>query len=152
MALTAPAEPAPRELDDPTDADPPLRVLYDEACPFCRWTAEFLRRADRRRRLRLIPYRRVKDHPELAAAVRGERLGETVHVVDGAGRLARGAEAVLAIVALLPAGAGTAQLVRASPPARAVLAILYAALNRWRGRIASTFGLDGPLLHEPSGD
>jgi predicted DCC family thiol-disulfide oxidoreductase YuxK len=138
----------PRELSDPADAAPPLRVLYDEDCPFCRWTAERLRRWDRHARLRLIPYDRVKEDPALAATVVGERLGAEVHVVDGDGRVASAGEAILAVAALLPNGEPVVRLVRASPPARAAVEVGAALLNRWRGTFAEWFGLDGPRLHE----
>ena len=135
-------------LPDPADAEPPLRVLYDEDCPFCRWTAERLRRWDRGRRLRLIPYDRVKQEPELSAAVRGERLGVTIHVVNADGRVARGGEAALAIVALLPGGDPVVRLVRAVPPARAAVEFGYGLLNRFRGPLARVLHLDGPRLDE----
>jgi predicted DCC family thiol-disulfide oxidoreductase YuxK len=134
----------PRELHDPAAPEPPLRVLYDGGCPFCRWTAERLRRWDRARRLRLIPYDRTGEHPTLAAAVAGEALGETVHVVDAEGRMATGAEAMLSVVALLPGGGPVVRLVRASPPARVAVDLGARALDRWRGRLATLFALDGP--------
>ncbi len=147
MALTTPPG-APAELPDPAGAAPPLRVLYDEDCPVGRGTAARRRRWDRHGRLRLVPYDRVREHPGLAAAVVGERLGVEVHVVDGAGRLARGGEAILAVVALLPGGAGVVRLVRAVPPARAAVDLAARLLNRWRGPIAGRLGLDGPRIHE----
>ncbi len=147
MALTA-QRAAPRELPNPLAAAPPLRVLYDEDCPFCRWTAERLRRWDRAARLRLIPYDRVKQDPALAATVVGERLGAEVHVVDGSGRLARGGEAILAVAALLPQGDGVVRFVRAVPPARIAVDLAARLLDRWRGPLARWLGLDGPRLHE----
>jgi predicted DCC family thiol-disulfide oxidoreductase YuxK len=127
---------------------PPLRVLYDENCPFCRWTAERLRRWDRHARLRLVAYDRVHDDPALAAAVAGERLGAEVHVVDAAGRIATAGEAMLAVAALLPGGALVVRLIRAIPPARLAVEVGAALLNRWRRRLASVLGLDGPRIHE----
>jgi predicted DCC family thiol-disulfide oxidoreductase YuxK len=140
----------PLALRDPADPEPPLRVLYDGHCPFCRWTAERLRRWDRGRRLRLIPYDTTREHPELAEAVAGERLGDAVHVVDGEGRMTRGGDAMLAVVALLPGGGPVVRLVRASPLARSVVNLGARALDRWRGPLASTFRLDGPRLREPA--
>jgi len=137
-----------RPLPDPAEPTAPLRVLYDEDCPFCRWTAERLRRWDRARRLRLIPYDRVKEDPGLTLAVRGQRLGATVHVVDDEDRLATGGEAILAVVALLPGGDPVARLVRASPLARRAVAVGYGLLNRWRGPLAGWLGLDGPRRNE----
>ena len=141
-------QPAPTPLPGPVDADVPLRVLYDEGCPFCRWTAESLRRWDRAGKLRLIPYDRTKEDPELAASVAGEHLGETVHVVDADGRMATGADAVLAVTALLPGGRLPVRLVRLSPPARWAVGLGYEALNRWRGVLADVFGLDGRRPNE----
>lgn len=137
-----------RELPDPAEAAPPLRVLYDEDCPFCRWTAERLRRWDRGHRLRLIPYDRVKQDPPLAETVRGERLGAEVHVVDGHDRVATGGEAILAVAALLPGGDPVVRLVRAIPLARAAVSVGARLLDRWRGPLAGFLELDGPRIHE----
>jgi predicted DCC family thiol-disulfide oxidoreductase YuxK len=136
------------ERVEPLQPAPPLAVLYDEDCPFCGWTVANLRRWDRARRLRFVPYDRVKQEPELAATVVGERLGTAIHVVDAAGSVSRGGAAFLAITALLPAGGPVAGLVQASPPARAAIELGYAAVNRWRGPLAAWFGFDGPRIHE----
>ena len=135
-------------LPDPAEPAAPLRVLYDEGCPFCRWTAERLRRWDRHRNLRLVPYDRVKQDPMLTDSVRGERLGAEVHVVDRDGRVAVGGEAMLAVAALLPGGDPIVRLVRSSPPARAAVMLGARLLNRSRGWLADAFGLDGPRLNE----
>jgi predicted DCC family thiol-disulfide oxidoreductase YuxK len=142
----------PRALPDPAAPAPPLRVLYDENCPFCRWTAVRLRRWDRHARLRLIPYDRVREDPALADAVAGELLGAEVHVVDGAGRIATAGEAMLAVAALLPGGALVVRLIRTIPPARMAVEVAAALLNRWRGRLASVLALDGPRIHEGGSD
>jgi predicted DCC family thiol-disulfide oxidoreductase YuxK len=142
------ANPRVDPLPDPARPDTPLRVLYDEDCPFCRWTAERLRRWDRDANLRLVPYKRVKEDERLTDAVRGERLGVEVHVVDGADRVAVGGEAMLAVAALLPGGDPVVRLVRASPPARAAVNLGARLLNHWRGPLAGLLRLDGPRLNE----
>jgi predicted DCC family thiol-disulfide oxidoreductase YuxK len=129
----------------------PLTVLYDGECGFCRWTAANLRRWDVERRLRVRPYQETDREPILKELLRGHRLAESVHTLDGAGRVADGAAAVLAITAVLPCGRPVVQLFEASPPARVGLTIAYALLNRWRGRIADFFRLNGPRLDEPPG-
>src|SRR5207253_7594058 len=89
--------------------------------------------------------------PILKQLLRGHRLAESVHALDGAGRVADGADAVLAITSLLPGGRVVVGLFERSPPARLGLSIAYALLNRWRGHIADFLGLNGPRLDELPG-
>ena len=138
----------PGPIDPIADPMPPLTVLYDGHCAFCRWTIGKLRRWDRDRSLRFRPYQATREQPILAELVRGRSLGRALHVVDGAGRMAAAGDAVLAIVALLPAGRSVAALVAAVPPSRAILDVAYRLLERIRGPLASAFALDGPHLHE----
>jgi predicted DCC family thiol-disulfide oxidoreductase YuxK len=146
------AAPAPdhsiRPLSDPL---PPLTVLYDDLCEFCRWTATSLRRWDRDRVLRFRPMHGAERTPILGDLVRGHDLGDHVHVVDSAGRVAVGSEALLAITALLPNGRGVTRLFDWSPPAALVLDGFYRVLNRKRGIVADLFHLNGGRLLEPSG-
>jgi predicted DCC family thiol-disulfide oxidoreductase YuxK len=135
-------------VDDPL---PPLTVLYDELCEFCRWSASRLRRWDRDRRLRFRPFHSADRTPVLDELLRGHDLADTIHVVDSAGRIATGSDAFIAITALLPGGAPVARLVAWSPPAAIVLDLAYRVLNRRRGVLADAFHLDGGRLIEPSG-
>ena len=137
-----------RPLLDPM---PPVTVLYDDRCEFCRWMAASLRRWDRSRLLRLKPFHDVPRDRLLSQLLAGHDLADHIHVVDGAGRVAVGSQAVLAIVATLPGGGPVARLLQLSAPARLALDLIYRVLNRRRGILADAFGLDGPVLHEPDG-
>ena len=129
----------------------PLTVLYDAKCEFCRWTAASLRRWDVRRALRIRPFQDVPDDTILRELLRGHDLADHVHVLDGAGRMAAGSQAVLAVVAVLPAGGPVVGLFERSRPAAFALDLAYRVLNRHRGLLADAFGLDGPRLREPDG-
>jgi predicted DCC family thiol-disulfide oxidoreductase YuxK len=137
-----------RPIEPIFDPLPPLTVLYDLDCTFCRWTVGNVRRWDRDRALRFRPYQATREQPLLADLVRGRSLGRSLHAVDGAGRVAAAGDAVLAIVALLPRGRSVAALVAAVTPSRALLQLLYRVIERTRGPIAARFGLDGPVLRE----
>ena len=65
-------------------------LLYDGECPLClRWAEQWRRR--RRPAVRLRPYQEVTAaYPELAA-----RLPEAIHLIEPAGHVTRGVEAVL---------------------------------------------------------
>jgi hypothetical protein len=72
-------------------------------------------------------------------------------VLDGAGRMATGSEAFLAITAVLPGGPPVVRLFEVSRPAAVVLDLAYRVLNRRRGVLSNLFGLNGPRLREPDG-
>jgi predicted DCC family thiol-disulfide oxidoreductase YuxK len=130
-------------------ADPltPLTVLYDDECPFCRWTANRLRRWDRQGLLRLRPLQHVADQPVLAELAAGLDLGRSIHVVDSAGRYAAGGDAFLAIVSVLPAGRSVADFVLTAPLWRGVVRVAYRVVGRVRSGLSDA-GFDGPLIVE----
>jgi predicted DCC family thiol-disulfide oxidoreductase YuxK len=89
----------------PPPATPPLTVLYDRDCSFCAWTALWLRRLDRARRLRFVPLQLAtgdQADPHLAAAVAGRALRAELHVVDARGGVSAGGDAALAVGLVLP--------------------------------------------------
>ena len=150
--MTHPGTPAVlRPIAPVTEPLPPLTVLYDELCEFCRWSATSLRRWDRDRRLRFRPFHSADRTPVIRDLLRGHDLADSIHVVDSAGRVAVGSDALLAITALLPGGEPVARLVAWSRPASVALDLGYRVLNRRRGVLADLFHLNGGRLVEPSG-
>jgi predicted DCC family thiol-disulfide oxidoreductase YuxK len=133
------------------DAMPPLTVLYDDLCEFCRWTASEVRGWDRDHVLRFTPFHDVPRDPLLRELLSGHDLADHVNVIDGAGRVAVGSEAILAIVGRLPGGAPVKRLFELRPPAAIALDLGYRVLNRQRWIVADTFRLNGPTLREPDG-
>jgi predicted DCC family thiol-disulfide oxidoreductase YuxK len=134
-------------LDPLDEAVAPLTVLFDGECPFCRWTANRLRRWDRDGSLRLRPLQDVGDQPVLAQLLDGFDLGRSIHAVDSAGRVAAGGEAVLAIVAVLPGGRPVATFVGGVGLWRLVVRFAYRVVDRVRP-LLSDLGFDGPLIRE----
>jgi len=126
---------------------PPLTVLFDVTCPFCRWTAARLRRWDRDGNLRLRPFQDTKAQPALARLLSGRSLGSALHVVDDAGRFATAGDAVLAVTSLLPGGRAVAQMVASVPASRLALGLAYRLVERLRPWLAAA-GFDGPVIRE----
>jgi predicted DCC family thiol-disulfide oxidoreductase YuxK len=83
-------------------------VLYDADCGLCRWSAERLRRWDRRRRLRFVPLGSAEADRLLDSLTAEQRWGSW-HLVDERG-LVSGGEALPRVLALLPGGRPLAAL------------------------------------------
>ena len=131
------------------DPKPPLTILYDARCAFCRWVVARLRHWDRKRSLRIRPYQDTREQPMLADLLRGRALGQSLHVVDAAGRVAAGGDAILAIAALLPGGRGVTRLVHGVPLSRAALGLAYRVVA-WMRPALSRLGFDGRRIRERS--
>ena len=136
-----------RPLGSLVDPLTPLTVLYDGECPFCRWTANRLRRWDRDRQLRLRPFQAIHDQPVLANLLRGRDLGRSVHVVDSAGRYADDGDAFLSIVSVLPSGRPVAEFVAGVELWRLVVRLAYRVVDRVRPFLSDA-GFSGPLISE----
>jgi predicted DCC family thiol-disulfide oxidoreductase YuxK len=78
-------------------------VLYDEDCGLCRWTAERLRRWDRRRALRFVPLGSAEAGELLAGLSPTERWASW-HLVDRHGGVRSGGAAVGLVLRRLPNG------------------------------------------------
>ena len=89
-------------------------VLYDEDCGFCRWSADALRRWDRRGRLRSAPIQSADGERLLADMNRAERLASW-HVVTPDGRRRSAGAALAPALERLPGGAPLARLARLAP-------------------------------------
>ena len=81
-----------------------MNVLYDRDCGFCAWTADWLRRADRDRRLRLVALQEAPHVPELAQIAEAYDLRCALHTVDDVGVVHAGGDAMLEILERLPGG------------------------------------------------
>jgi len=135
-----------RPPDESAAADR-LVVLYDRDCGVCAISARRLRRWDRAGRLDLVPLQlaAASGRPELERAARERPLSDALHVVDErTGRVHAGADAVLAIAAVLSGGAVVHPLA-AIPPFRWSLGVLYGLVARNRDRIGRWLGLEGPV-------
>jgi predicted DCC family thiol-disulfide oxidoreductase YuxK len=115
-----------------------LVVFYDAGCGFCRWVAAALRRWDRAHRLELLPLQAAAVDPRpLVRQAAHLPLERELHVLDlASGRISAGGDALLAVVAALPAG----WLVGAfawDRPWRAAVALAYRILAANRGRLAT---------------
>jgi predicted DCC family thiol-disulfide oxidoreductase YuxK len=95
-------------------APPPLTVLYDADCGFCRFSVARLLDWDRRRRLRPVAIQSARGQELLAAVAPAERL-RSAHVVDAEGTLHSGGAAAAVIARELPAGAPVALVLGALP-------------------------------------
>jgi predicted DCC family thiol-disulfide oxidoreductase YuxK len=82
----------------------PMIVLYDRDCGFCTWTADWLRRADREGRLRLVALQDAPLTPSLAAIATTYDLRCALHTLDDGGVVHAGGDAVLEILERLAGG------------------------------------------------
>jgi len=94
----------------------PATVLYDDDCGFCRWSADVLRRWDRRGRLRFAPIQGATGRRLLADVDPVERL-DSWHVVTADGARRSAGAALAPALERLPGGTALAWLARAAPSA-----------------------------------
>ena len=77
-------------------------VIYDGACPLCRQSVAWLKRADRKQQLSFVDYHQEPDliviHPDLTLSAAQGRM----QVVDPQGRLFAGFFAIRRVCRLLP--------------------------------------------------
>ena len=112
-------------------------VLFDQDCALCRRTAEWLRRADRRGRLTLVPLQR----PGVLAALgleEAEAVRE-IQVIDRSGERLAGADGVLRAASRLP-GLSWLTLVFRLPGGLAIARLIYRLVARLRRREACAEG------------
>lgn len=95
-------------------ADPPLTVLYDADCGFCRFCVARLLDWDVRRRLRPVAIQ-SEEGQRLLAPIAPEAQLRSAHVVDAAGRIHSGGAAVSVVAEQLPAGAPAAWIAARLP-------------------------------------
>lgn len=95
---------------------PPLPVLYDVDCGFCRAVLGGLLAADRRQRLRPVPLQSDEGRALLPNTTEAERLA-SLHVAPAGEQPRTGGEAVAALLRELPAGAPLAAVLERAPRA-----------------------------------
>ncbi len=90
-------------------------LLYDEDCPFCRWSVDKVRAWDRHDRIRPVPIQGPVGQQLLADVPEEKRL-ESWHLVTPAGRvLSGGAAAAAELARVLPGGTPLAGVFRTFP-------------------------------------
>jgi predicted DCC family thiol-disulfide oxidoreductase YuxK len=111
----------------------PWTLVYDGACAFCRWCVDLVARWDTRRRVRAVPF---QDAGALAALppIPRPALEAAMHLVSPAGEVRAGADAMPAILRLLPAGRAAAWLFHV-PGVPWLARRVYAAVARNRHRL-----------------
>jgi predicted DCC family thiol-disulfide oxidoreductase YuxK len=88
-------------------------LLYDADCGFCRWSAAWILRWDRRRRLRAVALQ-DPEADRLLSGMAPERRAASWHLVAGERVVSAGA-AVAHLARLLPGGVAIAALAEAMP-------------------------------------
>jgi predicted DCC family thiol-disulfide oxidoreductase YuxK len=121
-------------------ADPaPVWVLYDEDCGFCRWSADRIKRWDRRGGLAFASIQSRDGQDLLRACPLKDRL-DTMHAVTRDGRVWSGGEAVRVISGVLPGALPVRAFATAFPDATERLYRLVArhrqTFGRWLGQAA----------------
>jgi predicted DCC family thiol-disulfide oxidoreductase YuxK len=128
-----------KQLDPATD-QPPVPLLYDAGCGFCRWSLAKVLACDRRGRLRPV----ALDSAEADALLGGmseERRMASWHLVGPDGEVRSAGAAVAPLMRLLPGGAPIAWLAgrfpRLTERAYRCVAEHRAALGRLIGQRAA---------------
>jgi predicted DCC family thiol-disulfide oxidoreductase YuxK len=111
-------------------------VFFDGDCGFCRWSADRLRRWDRRRRLRFATLASPDADAALGALDPGTRYGSW-HLVTPDGRVRSAGAAIPAILSLVPGGAPLAWLASRSP---SLTEAAYRMVSRHRFRLGRLLG------------
>ena len=115
-------------------------LLYDADCGLCIATATRLGQLVPSEKLGLLALQQVGDDAELAAAVEGRNLSETLHFVRSDGQVLTGARAALAAGRLIPVMGWYATLLD-QPVGHALLQPLYRQIAGHRRRIGGLVGL-----------
>lgn len=115
-------------------------LLYDADCGLCIATATRLGQLVPPEKLGLLALQEVDSEPELATAVEGRDLGETLHFVRADGAVLTGARAALAAGRLIPVLGWYAVLLD-QPVGHALLEPLYRQVAAHRRRIGGLLGL-----------
>jgi predicted DCC family thiol-disulfide oxidoreductase YuxK len=128
-------------------------LLYDADCGLCISTATRLGQLVPPERLGLLALQEVASEPELAAAVEGRDLAETLHFVRADGVVLTGARASLAAGRLIPVLGWYATLLD-QPIGHALLEPLYRQVAAHRRRLGGLLGLpeECPLPRRARGE
>lgn len=129
-----------------------LLLLYDANCNLCLGTVEKLRRIRTKAELEMVPLQAASPEQLPPGAKREELLAE-LHLIDGTGRVYRGADAVFRILRTIPALAWLAPLYRV-PGLRGLADAVYrlVARNRYRlfGKQEDNCSSGACSIHRPS--
>jgi predicted DCC family thiol-disulfide oxidoreductase YuxK len=119
-------------------ARPPVTVLYDEDCGFCRWSADKIRAWDSRGSLVFLSIQSERG-TELLHAVPPELRLDSMHAVTPDGRVWSAGEAVRVIVDALPGGSIPGAVAGTFP---GTTEHLYRFVARNRERLGRRLGQD----------
>jgi predicted DCC family thiol-disulfide oxidoreductase YuxK len=89
-------------------------LLFDEDCGFCRWTAERIRRWDRRGALHFAPIQSAEGAALLGDMAQERRMASW-HLVDEAGEVRSAGAGIGPLFRLLPGGTPLSLMARAFP-------------------------------------
>ena len=111
-------------------------VLYDEDCGVCRWTADRLRRWDRRERLTFRSIRTAEAAGDLDAMAPADRYASW-HLVEPDGRIWSAGAAIPPVMRRLPGGGPVATLAATFP---GLTERMYGLAVRHRTRLGRMLG------------
>lgn len=115
-------------------------VVYDGACGFCTWAAEWVRQRDRHDRLRFTPYQ-ATDLETLSPGLTPEIAAHSVYLVTRDGRRYHGARAVFETLRRLPGVWGVIGAVGAFPLFSLLAQPFYRLFANNRTYISTRLGL-----------
>jgi len=118
------------------------RVLYDGECGVCRALAAQARRRDTARRLVLLPYQ-AQHSSDLPPDVSTKDLEDALHVILEDGSVLRRAEAVVAVLDVLPPPWNWLARLGSWHPLRYLADVLYGQFARHRRLVSRLLRLGG---------
>jgi predicted DCC family thiol-disulfide oxidoreductase YuxK len=132
----------PESAGTPPPTGAARRVLYDGECGVCRALAAQARRRDTGRRLVLLPYQTQRSS-DLAPNVSTKDLEDALHVILEDGSVRRRAEAVVAVLDVLPPPWNWLARLGSWRPFRSVADVLYGQFARHRRLVSRLLRLGG---------
>lgn len=115
-------------------------LIFDGACGFCTWSAEWIRRHDEAGRLSIQPYQ-TADLGQLSPGLTPQMASQSVYFVRADGRRFHGAWAVFETLRCLPGVWHVLGRVMANPLLSALAEPFYRLVANNRTRISRWLGL-----------
>ena len=123
-------------------------VIFDGACGLCTWTVRLAGRWDTARRWSFVPFQRLTDAEFRALGVSRAACAKVVHAIDVHGHVTRGAFAVNAVLATLPATRPFVAIVRLLFPLLLLEIAGYAFVAHNRALLSRMLGTTECALYD----
>lgn len=121
-------------------------MLFDGDCGICSWSAEWVKRTDRRQLFVVQPYQSFPETELERFGINYEQCDKKLHVISRHGKVYRGAFAVNYFLWQYFPWSLLIALIYALPPVLLAEVLVYAWVARNRQKVSQWFGLKACLL------